>query len=85
MESMYDEVMAMSFRENDTNDIMDTDNFRNLQNALRRRGVVTNTYLQMNVHKYVQHVRSKEERERQMQLQMLQEEDIPDSRRRRNS
>lgn len=82
--SLHGEAMALSAREDDADGLMDPENFRNLQMALRRRGCVTNTYLQMNVHKYVQHVRNKKERELS-QRGLLPEEDLPEVRQRRNS
>ncbi|CAB9525860.1 hypothetical protein SEMRO_1738_G294540.1 [Seminavis robusta] len=43
--------------------VIDEDNFRLLQKTLRSKGCVTNTYIQMNAGKYVQHVVHKKQQQ----------------------
>lgn len=58
---MMDALDEMACTQADVPDLIDDDNFRQLQQSLRNRGCVTNTYIQQNMHKYVKHVRSVKE------------------------
>ena len=59
IESMLEVADELSCKITDVPELLDEDNFRRLKASLRSRGCVTNAYLQQNMHKYVQHVRSK--------------------------
>lgn len=57
-ESMYEKADEMACTVADVPEMLNDANFRRLKESLRSRGCVTNGYLQQNMHRYVQHVRS---------------------------
>ena len=51
-----------AYQDKDIEALLDQQSFQDLKKSLRKRGFVTNNYLQQNLHHYVYHLKSKDER-----------------------